>query len=66
MIFFDHSIRELASFDWEDTVSQRTGQEFSYTYYLELVKKSRNYTLSNDEYYDLEISRYKFDLNAAR
>ena len=63
MIYYSHVLRELASFDWRDLVSQRTGKEFSYTYYIDLVQKHRRYLLTEDEYYDFEISRYKYDIN---
>lgn len=63
MICYDYTLYTLASFDWRDAISQKTGKEFSYTYYLELNKKSRNLELSKDEYYDFEISRLKYDIN---
>jgi hypothetical protein len=63
MVFYNRQLYELASFDWRDSVSQLTGQTFDYTYYLELCKKHRNGVMSDNEYYDYEISRFKFDIN---
>lgn len=63
MISYNKIMYELASFDWQDDISQRTGKLFTYTYYIELTKKYRKYELTNDEYYDFEICRFKYDIN---
>ena len=63
MIHYNQVLYTLASFDWQDEVSQRTGREFNYTYFIELVQKHRRGSLSDDEYYDFEISRFKYDIN---
>lgn len=63
MIFYSHALYELASFDWQDLVSRRTGRTFDYTYYMDLIKKSRRYQLTEAEYYDFEICRFKYDVN---
>lgn len=63
MIKYNFTLRELASFDYRDSVSQKTGRIFDYTYYIELIKKHRRSDLTLDEYYDFEISRYKYDIN---
>jgi hypothetical protein len=63
VIHYNQVLYTLASFDWRDSVSQLTGRGFDYTYYLELCKKHRNGVMSDNEYYDYEISRFKFDIN---
>lgn len=63
MIFYSYWICEQAKLDRFDTKSSKTGKEFTYTYYIELVKKFRDRTLDNTEYYDFEICQFKYDLN---
>lgn len=63
MIVYNYSINQEALFDYNDTVSQKTGNEFTYSYYVTLCKKFRERTLSDDEYYDWEISMLKYDTN---
>lgn len=63
MIGYDYNIMQDAAFDANDTHSQRTGQEFTYPYYCELTKLFRERTLTDDQYYDWEITRFKYDIN---
>jgi hypothetical protein len=63
MVLYSQPLYELARFDCRDQVSQRTGQEFTYTYYIELVQQHRRGGLTLDQYYDFEISRLKYDIN---
>lgn len=63
MISYDYNLSQEAIFDRDDTVSQKTGKEFSYQYYIELTQKYRNRTLADEEYYDMEIASLKYDIN---
>lgn len=63
MIVYNYNIAQQASFDVGDTHSQKTGTEFTYSYYCKLCKKFRNRSLTDDEYYDWEISMLKYDTN---
>ena len=45
------------------THSRYTNREFTYSYYIELVQKYRTRTLEDNEYYDFEVSMYKYDIN---
>lgn len=63
MIFFDYYLNEEAKADSEDKISRKTGKEFTYTYYIELVQKYRMRSMPNEEYYDFEVCQYKYDQN---
>ena len=63
MIAYNYQIALDASFDVGDTISKISGQEFTYSYYCELCKKFRNRTLQDIEYYDFEVSMFKYDTN---
>lgn len=63
MIAYNYQLLQEATFDQNDTVSQKTGKEFTYTYYIELTQKYRNRTLEDSEYYDMEIASLKYDIN---
>jgi len=66
MIFFSYYINEEAKADYKDTVSKKTGKEFTYTYYIELVQKFRMRNMPNEEYYDFEVCQYKYDPSRQR
>lgn len=63
MISYSYGIMQDAAFDANDTHSSRTGQEFTYSYYCELTKLFRARSLTDDQYYDWEITRFKYDIN---
>jgi len=66
MIAYDSAISQDAQFDVKDTHSKITGKEFTYPYYCELCKKFRDRSLEDNEYYDWEVSMFKYDTNRKR
>ena len=63
MIVYNYGIQLDAQFDVADTRSKKTGKEFTYSYYCELTKGFRERILTDVEYYDFEVSMYKYDRN---
>ena len=63
MIAYSHGIYTEAGIDRRLDISKKTNQMLSYTYYCELTKKFRNRELTDDEYYDWEMCRFKYDIN---